>query len=356
MHSISISYRLGLAMHALNNEGSDGSNFMQPRNIPIGKDTYDGISGEIIRRHILENFVDQYKSLGGKYLLPYSEALHPDRGMLAIRHFAKRGNVDELSKKNPEDLFTAVRQAIGQCAVIDVGGFLAAFSGKEGSSENKVSPEAKIDSKLSKIAKQQNAPYTVKRDSVYDAAWLISEMPRCNTATKHAAYRPDGDQSLFTQTMRSNVYGGVLRLDLHRIGTDDYWYLNPDLTNQRQTLIPGELQLRQKALVRAAADFVASPKGAKTAAWLPHVFLTEGSIITATDRTAPFISPIKLLFENGNIIGIEKNENYITNSQQLTENTMVSVNKFESVNELWAGINAILQSKEDIQGEPKTKR
>ncbi len=56
--SIAFAYRLGLGFHALNNEGADGSNLMQPRRIDVGKVTYDGISGEIIRRHILENFVE----------------------------------------------------------------------------------------------------------------------------------------------------------------------------------------------------------------------------------------------------------------------------------------------------------
>ena len=60
--SISFAYRLGLGFHALNNEGSDGSNLMQPRRIDVGNVTYDGISGEIIRRHILENFVDVCRS------------------------------------------------------------------------------------------------------------------------------------------------------------------------------------------------------------------------------------------------------------------------------------------------------
>ena len=83
MWSISISYRLGLGFHALNNEGSDGSNLMQPRRIDIGKVTYDGISGEMVRRHILENFVRicQEENIN---LSTAGEALHPDRGPSAF--------------------------------------------------------------------------------------------------------------------------------------------------------------------------------------------------------------------------------------------------------------------------------
>ncbi len=55
---------------------------------------------------------------------------------------------------------------------------------------------------------------------------------------------------------------------------------------------------RQKALIAAITNFVASPTGAKVAAWAPHVFLTEGAILLTSSRTAPFASPIKVDLEN----------------------------------------------------------
>lgn len=94
--SISFAYRLGLGFHALNNEGADGSNLMQPRRIDVGSVTYDGISGEIIRRHILENFVDICRSQTIA-MLPLSEGLHPDRGPIGIRSAARNNNADRKS-------------------------------------------------------------------------------------------------------------------------------------------------------------------------------------------------------------------------------------------------------------------
>ena len=82
--SAAFSYRLGLGFHALNNEGADGSNLMQPRRIDVGEVTYDGISGEIIRHHILENFVNLCSARSIK-TLPMSAGLHPDRGPIGIR-------------------------------------------------------------------------------------------------------------------------------------------------------------------------------------------------------------------------------------------------------------------------------
>ena len=55
--SLAMSFRIQLGFHAANNEGAGGTNVMEPRRITIGAKEYDGISGEIIRHHILENFV-----------------------------------------------------------------------------------------------------------------------------------------------------------------------------------------------------------------------------------------------------------------------------------------------------------
>src|ERR1700677_364702 len=127
MWSISISYRLGLGFHALNNEGSDGSNLMQPRRIDVGKMTYDGISGEMVRRHVLENFVRICEDRKID-LLTASRALHPDRGPLGLREVAKESlKEDILTNKN---VFMAARKAVERCALVDVGRYLAAFSDK----------------------------------------------------------------------------------------------------------------------------------------------------------------------------------------------------------------------------------
>lgn len=292
--SVSISYRLGLGFHALNNEGSDGSNLMQPRRIDVGKMTYDGISGEMVRRHVLENFV-RICEVRQIPLLTASKALHPDRGPLGLREVTKtKINADALTKEN---VFEAARWAVGECALLDVGGYLAAFSDKGG---GQGIPESGFLENVAKLLPNEK-PTTVKRDSVFDVGWLISEEPQEMTVTQHAAYRPTGDQSMFSQAMRSNVYGGVMRADLHRVGTDDYWYLHREADGsekKRVVVAPKEVKSRQKALIQSMIDYVASPAGAKTAGWAPHVFKTEGVILLTSARTAPFASPITVNLED----------------------------------------------------------
>jgi CRISPR-associated autoregulator DevR family len=311
--SVSISYRLGLGFHALNNEGSDGSNLMQPRRIDVGRMTYDGISGEMVRRHILENLV-RVCEMRQIPLLTASRALHPDRGPLGLREVAKtKIKADALTKDN---VFDAARVAVEECALLDVGGYLAAFSDKGGGPGI---PESGFLKAIAELIPTEK-PTTVKRDSVFDVGWLISEEPQEMTVTQHAAYRPTGDQSMFSQAMRSNVYGGVMRADLHRVGTDDYWYLHRDTdgkTKTRVVVVPEEVSKRQKALIQAMIDYIASPAGAKTAGWAPHVFKTEGVILLTSARTAPFASPIKVNLEDPDGRAIRADSTYQARMAQL---------------------------------------
>jgi hypothetical protein len=293
--SVAFSYRLGLAFHALNNEGADGGNLMQPRRIDVGRVTYDGISGEIIRRHILQNFVEVCRR-DGIPMYPLSEGLHPDRGPIGIRRAAKELNHDTLTNAH---LLGSVRQAVGRCAVLDVGGYLAAWQDVE--KQKYVAEEEYIGSFCAPPAKGEKLE-PVKRDSCFDVAWLISEEPQDLTVTQHSAFRDTPSlNSRYAQTMRSNIYGGVIRANLHQIGTDDHWYLQKDKnggTLGRLAVAPGEQTSRQKALVEAIAGFIAAPTGAKVAGWAPHVFLCEGAILLTSTRTAPFESPIKVDLAN----------------------------------------------------------
>jgi CRISPR/Cas system-associated protein Cas7 (RAMP superfamily) len=66
----------------------------------------------------------------------------------------------------------------------------------------------------------------------------------------------------------------------------------------RLILSPEEQRKRQVALVRAIVDFLAAPRGAKEAAWAPHVFLNEGAVLLTSTRTAPFVSPIRVQLDD----------------------------------------------------------
>ena len=348
--SISFSYRLGLGFHALNNEGADGSNLMQPRRIDVGRITYDGISGEIIRRHILENFVELC-SVQEIHILPLSAGLHPDRGPIGILAAARDGN-NESVVLNADALFPSVRRAVKNCAVLDIGGFLAAWKGEKGSSsELSGSSEKKkkgyvaekdyVDRYCAKIGDDVDP---VKRESCFDVAWLISESPQDSTVTQHSTFRDTAALNMrYSQTMRSNIYGGLIRADLHRIGMDDYWYLQNNV--KREILNLPDKKKRQLALIEAIVNFIASPTGAKTAGWAPHVFLTEGSILLSSDRTAPFVSPIKVNVKDEKS-PVSFNSIYQKDIKKLANNTDIWTWEFKDTKEL---LNAFDEIKKQIE-------
>ena len=350
--SISFSYRLGLGFHALNNEGADGSNLMLPRRIDVGKLTYDGISGEIIRHHILENFVNVCNSQTPRIeMLPLSEGLHPDRGPIGILAAARNGRT-KAQKLNSENLFPSVREAIKRCAVLDVGGFLAAWK-EEKSSDGEVSNSSEKKKKgyvAEKDYLERNCDTIgdvdpVKRESCFDVAWLISEEPQDSTITQHSSYRDTASLNMrYSQTMRSNVYGGVIRADLHRVGTDDYWYLQNDATRQIEGI---DTTQRQLALVEAIVNFIASPTGAKTAGWAPHVFLCEGAILLSSVRTAPFVSPIKVNVKEEKT-PVSFNSAYQTEMGKLKNDSDTRVWPFKDVNEL---LSSLTEIKQQIEGK-----
>lgn len=337
--SISIAYRLGLGFHALNNEGADGSNLMQPRRIDVGNVTYDGISGEIIRRHILEHFVNICRDEKIP-MLPLSEGLHPDRGPLGIRDAAKKINCAELMKEN---LFPSVRKAIEICPVLDVGGYLAAWKEQE-TQETYTAEKQYIENQC---ATYKDAD-SVKRESCFDVAWLISEKPQDSTITQHSAFRDSPNMnSRYAQTMRSNVYGGVIRADLHRIGTDDHWYLQE---KDRLCITKEEQLKRQIALIKAIANFIASPTGARVAGWAPHVFLNEGTILLTSSRTAPFQSPIKVSLDD-ETAPIKPNSDYADSMKKLaSEDTWVWT--FDNIGGL---LGATTEAIETIKRESSTE-
>jgi CRISPR-associated protein Cst2 len=321
--SVSFGYRLGLGFHALNNEGADGSNLMQPRRIDVGNITYDGISGAIIRHHILENFVNVCRK-DQIPVLPMSAGLHPDRGPIGIRAATKILQFTELTDSN---LFASTRKSIELCAVLDIGGYLAAWKEQEAGAQKKEYVGEKS------YIKSQCADYKdadpVKRESCFDVGWLISEAPQELTVTQHSAYRNTvAMNSRYAQSMRSNIYGGVIRADLHRIGTDDYWYLQDN--QQRLAIKDVEQKNRQKALIQAIVDFVASPTGAKVAGWAPHVFLTEGAILLTSSRTAPFASPIKVDLSDSDR-PVQPDSGYKGKMQKLKNDTDTWVWTFDDV-------------------------
>ncbi|GIW52280.1 MAG: CRISPR-associated protein [Gemmatimonadales bacterium] len=279
--SLAMSFRIQLGFHAANNEGAGGTNVMEPRRITVGDKEYDGISGEIIRHHILENFVRLCQQ-HGLSLHQRCQGLVPDRGKEPLKQWVqnnktllptKRVQNKDLPLLDPPHYPEVTRELLEQCALCDIGGFLLALEAAD------------------------NAQGTLKRDSCFEVGWLITEHPAVMNYTQHSAYDPDPEKhNLFVQNMRVGIYGGVLRIDLDRIGFNDWWWLGANVS--KYAISDADRYKRMWVLLEAIKQWMLSPSFAKQAGWLHHPDGTfEGVIVLSSDGPAPFYSPVKFELE-----------------------------------------------------------
>lgn len=308
--SIAISFRIQLGFHAANNEGAGGTNVMEPRRITVGDKEYDGISGEIIRRHILEHFVELCQR-NNVPLHQRCKGLVPDRGLTELIHLIQGRNWQHTRRSergeskvagiDPEHYPEATQEMLKNCAVCDVAGFLYPLG------------EATAKIKVAMGKDVGNFGGSLKRDSCFEVGWLITEHPTIVNYTQHSAYDPSPEfHNLFVQNMRVGIYGGVLRVDLDRIGFNDWWWLGQNL--EQYAIKSGERAMRAGLLLEAIRMWLLSPSFAKQAGWLQHSDGTfEGVIVLSKDGPAPVYSPIKFSLENNdpNQPVITRNPDYV---------------------------------------------
>jgi CRISPR-associated protein Cst2 len=270
-HSLSLSFRIPLAFHCLNNEGASG-NVMEPRRITIKEAEYDGISGEMVRRHVLENFVrlcvERDISLAQE-----CRGLAPERTKQSLKVWMEANRLSELKPVNYNE---ATSFLIKSCALSDLGGYLI--------------PMQKAVDKLEG---------TLKRDSCFEFGWLITENPAIVEFTQQVAYRADPkDNNPFTQNMRVGVYSGVFRFDLGRVGVSDWAWINSN--SEAKAIDDSECKKRIATLLDALEQWLLSPSGARQAGWLQHQSdHRDGIFCLSGSGPAPFVSPLSLDLADG---------------------------------------------------------
>jgi len=334
--SLAMSFRIQLGFHAANNEGAGGTNVMEPRRITVGDKEYDGISGEIIRHHILENFVRLCQQ-HGLPLHQRCQGLVPDRCKSEVKNWMNSQS-PPISKLNPEQHYaTLTAKILSECALCDIGGYLVALQGKQDGVEG-----------------------TLKRDSCFEVGWLITEHPAVVNYTQHSAYDPDPEKhNLFVQNMRNGTYGGVLRIDLDRIGSNDWWWLGDGV--DRYAISDAERYKRMWVLLEAIKQWTLSPSFAKQAGWLQHPDGTlEGVIVLSSDGPAPFYSPIKFELEGGdsNRPVIKSNPQYREIIKQLEKKCgdTLRVEEFNQPSKFKEKIGQVIADLQKLQKEAEMKQ
>lgn len=301
--SISISARVMLDMHALNNEGSE-SNRLLTRQVGVVTPAYEdgvangyhravvnAISGDM-NKHI---FASAFRHIALELGLPLCEAckaLDPARMV---------GNPDflEYLKKKP-----SVPEVIDQlitCALDDVCGIMITAEGM--SVKRKSAVEFGWTVGLPEITEVQefiHARHAITRLTRTKSAKGDSEEQKIKAREEKAENK---GQMIFNRPASSGVYAFVANLDACAIGFND--------ATQQYTISPEERNQRYRAALLALGQTLLHPKGALTSTQLPHVVDIQGYVsFSESAVAAPLISPLNDAF-------VEKAKNIATLNNRL---------------------------------------
>lgn len=270
IYSISLSARLTLDMHSLNNEGGEG-NQIQTRMVNIvdgeGKlKNVNAISGDMIK-HILAAHLHKIATSTGMKLCAGCKVFN------ANRISADPAYIEQAKKLSDAEALTLMLET---CAMDDMLGNLITAGSK-----------------------------SLPRKSVIEFGWVVGvpEVTRSDSYfhVKYANERSDDKrkadseegtrkanlgQAIFHRPANSGVYALVATIDAARIGFNDI--------TQQYVLDEAERQLRLHALLEALLYTIIEPAGAMRSTQAPHILDVEGALtISQQIVPAPTLSPIK---------------------------------------------------------------
>lgn len=315
LYSLSISSRVILDMHSLNNEGGEG-NQIQTRMVNIVDQhgrlhNVNAISGDMLKHIQAEHF----------WRLAMQQGLTLCAG---CREFnANRISVDPefIALSENKDLSDAdlTNELLIRCALDDVAGNLVT-SGKR----------------------------SLPRKSVVEFGWVIG-LPDDGTVTdsffhvKYATERSAGrraddtseeqrgsnvGQAIFHRPASSGTYALVANVELARIGFNDI--------TQQYVISPEERQKRYEVLLESLLYTFLQLNGAMRGTQNPHLVGAEGLVAVSRGATpAPTISPIN--------DGYREQINAINAALEPLRPEMVSLYDFESLADLTEVMRYLIQ-------------
>ena len=280
--SLSISGRLTLNMHSLNNEGGEGNQILTRQVTIVDKNgkfsTVNAVSGDMLKHIQAEHFW----SIALEEDLPLSDAckeFHPNR-ITASEKFRK-----SFKKTTPDA--EVLDLVIKDSSLTDVEGILVTNNNKN-----------------------------VPRKSCAEFGWLVG-LPDSTKTENHFHVKlvsdsgskesGEGDnlgQNIFHRPANSGIYALVSNFDVYRVGYNDI--------SKKYSIDDTERNKRVKALLKSILYTFIKPKGAMRNTQNPHIVDFIG-VITLSSKSipAPTVSPI--------------NDNYLDEVNSISEN----INKIE---------------------------
>ena len=300
--SISISGRMTLNMHSLNNEGGEGNQIITRQLTIIGQDgeehTVNGISGDMFK-HIHVGHLINIAKEKNLPLCSNCEIGNPNRlssGEDLGEYFSDNDNYSD------KDIANAI---IEKCIIDDTHGVLI----------------TKIGSKNKNHA----------RKSVVEFAWTVGIPEKNNTETylhtkvvSDAGSQEKGSasnegQNIFHRPANHGIYAFICNIDVYRLSYNDVTRTYPEIEDRNE---------RYKALLSSLLNTFLNPQGAMTSTQKPHITNFEGVVAISSNSTpAPTISPINENYKT-EIINIKNNLN------KIEDEDTVEIKEFNGLGEL----------------------
>jgi len=312
IQSISLCARVGLNLHNLNNEGTEG-NQQQTRMVHIldekgQKCVVNAVSGDMFKHIFVEHLTPLL--LDAKELVcPNAAALHPDRILLdkSFMEEAKKASNGE----SIQDLM------IKNCAVTDIAGTLYAEK-------------------------------AVARKSTVEFGWVVGIPEYTRTEQYfHVKYDPSrgsgtgtesvaGTQAIFHRPASSGLYALVSHLELYRIGRNDI---------SRKLVVEEEnRKARMRAAIQALGATLIAPRGAQRNTQFPHITSAEGVItVSRSSIPAPTVSPLNNSYSE-EIQAIANRLNGLSNKPEANaDNGAIEFHLFKSASDALGVLQRIIK-------------
>lgn len=314
IYSLSISGRLSLQLHALNNEGNEGNQSLTRRYYIIEKGDSEpkfvnGISGDSFK-HIQAEHLYHIAREDGLNLSEGGKRFDPDR----VGY-----DIEKVPDFFPADtpLPAKINRILEKCAVSDLEGFMV--TEKKGATLKRES--------VIEFGTVVGIPTFVKTQSYFHAKSGQYKLKKDEKEDKESL-----NPTPFNVQVNSGLYATVLNVEAFRIGYNPHTF--------DYAIDKTERQQRLTALLKSILYTYLQPNGAKRNTLLPHPDHFEGVISVTTRRCpAPMISPLEASYDE-QIKDIAKSLNRING-----EGT-VALFEFHSMAEFAEKIQELIENSE----------
>lgn len=271
LYSLSISARMTLDLHSLNNEGGEG-NQIQTRMVNIIDQNgelhnVNAISGDMFKHIQAEHLFRLTKGSNALPLCGGCEAFN------ANRINADSDFITDTKALNDAD---TINEMLRTCVIDDIEGILIT----EG---NRSVPRKSVI----EFGWVVGIPGSVETDSYFHVKY-VSERGSSKRSEDREAQSGGANlgQAIFHRPASSGIYASICHLELARIGFNDI--------QQTYAIDDAQRTLRARALLESVLYTFMQPNGAMRSAQAPHIVDFSGVVSTSSAPVpAPTISPLK---------------------------------------------------------------